>query len=361
MPHVALVHDNFMGPTGMGVVVGCHANWLLDAGWTVTLVGENVPGSLAQRCRVIRVPAPRSLPAVPQHIAWCTRAGLALRGLSADIVHAHSPLLAGVADIVTSHFIAQPSYLRGTREAVRGASGVLRWTQATINRIIDDRAYRSIGDRCYVSFVSEFLRDEFTRCYGDPRGGWVLAPPAPRWFPVGGDERGKARRKFSIADSEFCVGYIGGSDSRKGVSRLRELAGESDLRLLLAGPGSEEIRVGERRGIGFVDIDEFHAACDVVVAPALFDSAPVAVLQAAARDIPVVTTETSGWAKAIARSGAGLVWNGHSPLAPVLRTAASKTTTDCRRRFLAEFDEALQRRRLLDAYRAVAEACPSAR
>jgi glycosyltransferase involved in cell wall biosynthesis len=151
------------------------------------------------------------------------------------------------------------------------------------------------------------------------------------------------------------VGYVGGSDPRKGYPHLEQLHGEPNVALLLAGPGSERIRIGGRPGIGFVDIDRFYAACDVVAAPAVFDSAPVAVLQAAARDVPIVTTKRSGWASAIQRTGAGVVWDPSSPLIAAIHAAATTSTAD-RRRFLAVFGEDRQRATLVDAYEHVLDA-----
>lgn len=356
MPHAALVHDNFTGPTGMGLILGRHANWLMAAGWSVTLVGENIPHELATACEVVRVTAPRQLPSLPEHLGWCARARRALRRVNADIVHAHSPLLDEEADIVTSHFMAHPSHMRGARELGTGAGGVLRRLQAAVTRRIDHRAYgRLARGSAYLSFVSEFLRDEFATWYGDPRGGWVFAPPAPAWRPVGGEERLAAREHFGLPEGTLCVGYVGGSDPRKGYTRLGELASASDITLLFAGPGSERIRLAGRYGIGFVDIDELYAACDVVAAPAVFDSAPVAVLQAIARDLPVVTTRRSGWAAAIERNKAGVVVEGGGALPAAAREAAAQTSTEGRRRLLAEFSEERQQETLLAAYSQVLE------
>lgn len=353
MPHAALVHDNFEGPTGMGLVLERHAHWLLEAGWSLTLVGENVPGDLRDACRVIDVPPPRRLPSLAEHAAWCSRARRALRGVDADLVHVHSPLLAPAADLLTSHFMAQPAHAIGVRELTTGVEGALRRAQGEISRRVDDLAYRRIPDRTYVSFVSEFLRDEYARHYGPPKGGWVLAPPAPPWNPPNPSERSEARRRWGVEFGRISVGYVGGSDPRKGWFRLEQLTVEPDLHLLFAGPGSERISIGGRPGLGRVEIDDFYAACDVVVAPATFDSAPVAVLQAVTRDVPVVTTTSSGWAGALARTEAGIVWKPDAPLAAAVRAARDLPPAN-RRVFAEEFSAARQRRALLDAYDSVA-------
>src|SRR3954465_335365 len=108
MPHAVLVHDNFVGPTGMGRVTQRHATWLLDAGWHVTLVGENVASELEDQCRVIRVPAQRRLPSSLQQLGWWAPAPRAPPRVRGDVVHVHSPHLASSGNLLTSHFIAAP-------------------------------------------------------------------------------------------------------------------------------------------------------------------------------------------------------------------------------------------------------------
>jgi glycosyltransferase involved in cell wall biosynthesis len=336
----------------MGLVTLRQASWLLDADWTLTLIAENVEPELAAHCRVVRVPAPRRFPSLLEHLGWCGRVAWALRRVDVDMVHVHSPLLARQADLVTSHFMAQPAHARGVRELTTGLEGRLRHAQGEVNRRIDHAAYRHAGDRPFMSFVSEFLRDEYLRHYGPPRGGWILAPPAPPWSPPTAEERASARASFGVPEHALVAGYVGGSDPRKGYFHLESLADVPGVHLLAAGPGSERLRFGDRPGIGFVDVQAFYAACDVVVAPAAFDSAPVAVLQAVARGVPAVVTAFSGWAKALARTGAGVVWDGNSPLAEAIHAAAAGQL-DARRRFTDEFSERNQRGALLDAFAAV--------
>lgn len=347
--HVALVHDNFSGPTGMGLVTERHAEWALDAGWSVTVVGDNVPRWLIARARVVAALKPRHLPSLAEHLVWCARARRALRFVQADVVHVHSPVLAPHADLLTSHFMEQPAHARGVREAATGAEGVLRAAQGALSRRLDDQLYRHVARTTPISFVSEFLRDEFCTHYGAPVGGWILSPPAPPWRPVARGERAAARERLDVRADAVVAGYVGGCDPRKGHARLAQLEGHDDIELLLAGPGSEHLSSGGRSGMGFVDLDAFYAACDVVVAPAVFDSAPVAVLQAAARGVPLVVTATNGWAGAVGRHRAGLVWDGEEPLAAVVLAAARCGAVGCEQ-LTAEFSADSQRDRLLEIY-----------
>jgi len=352
-PHVALVHDHFTGPTGMGLVTEHHAEWALDAGWSVTVVGDNVPAWLMARARVVAVLKPSGLPALPEHLVWCARARHALRAVDADVVHVHSPLLSDRADLLTSHFLAQPAHALGVREAATGADRLLRTAQGELTRRLDDRLYRRRrAQGAAISFVSEFLRDEYAKHYGKPVGGWILPPPGPPWRPFGAGEREAARARAGVVRDAIVAGYVGGNDPRKGHPHLAQLEGEPGIELLLAGPGSEQMRFGGRPGQGFVDVDALYGACDVVVAPAVFDSAPVAVLQAVARGVPVVVSRGSGWASAVERHRAGVVWDGGQPLAAAVVAAAACERAGCER-LTAEFSPARQRQRLLDIYAAI--------
>lgn len=351
-PVVALVHDSFTGPTGMGLVLERHAEWILAAGWELWLVGDNVPEALRRRSRVVRVPKPSRIPSLVEHLEWCRRVRRALRGVRADLVHGHAPLLAAATDLFTSHFISRPAHKRGIREDTPGLEGALRRMQGRASLALDDAAYRRLAPHSRISFVSEFLRDEYRSCYGEPRGGWILPPPAPAWRPPSPQARAAARRAYGTAGDTLVVGFVGGTDPRKGFRDVLPLSREPDIELLLAGPRSETVEADGRRGLGFVDMDAFLPACDVVVAPSRFDSAPVAVLQALAKGIPVVSSSTLGWAQPIERHGSGVIWDGRSPLADAVRTAATVAPEACRP-LVDEFSAGRQSARLLDVYRTI--------
>lgn len=350
--HVAVVHDNFQGPTGMGLVCERLAQIVLDEGWRLTVVGTDVPERLRDQAELRLVTRYDRLPALPQHIAWCTGAALALRHVNADVVHVHSPLLLPIADVLTAHFIAGPAHARGVRETTTGVEGALRRAQEAVTRRIDAAAYRWGRGRRHITFVSEFLRDEFRAHYGEPLGGEILPPPAPSWRPVTPEQRAAARRRWSC-NGGIVAGYMGGNDPRKGLAAAQALAAEPDLAPLIAGPGTEKTQTGGRRGLGFVEPDAFIEACDVFLGPASFDSAPVAVLQALSRGIPVAVSETSGWARAVEHHGAGAVWRAGTPFADAVRRAARADATACRA-VAAEFSAEALRERVVALYADVA-------
>ncbi len=328
----------------MGIVAEAMGRAVVDRGWQLTLVASEITAQTPPGVHH-RVAWPRQLPSIPAHLIWCARVARRMRRLDGDLVHVHSPFLMGLADVMTCHHMAQPAFAHGLRET----GGAARRGQSWTNRQLDDRLYRHRRSQTHLSFVSGFLRDEFRRHYGEPRGGWVLRPPAPPWQPVTEDERRAARRRWGLDDAGLAVGYMGGDDARKGVDHVRELAGVPDFRLLLAGPGSERVSWDTGRGLGFVNSDELLRACDVLLVPSVFDAAPVAVLQAIARGVPVVLTETVGYADLIERHGAGAVWDRRRPLVEAIREAAGASTESCRR-LREELDESILHGRLLAAY-----------
>jgi glycosyltransferase involved in cell wall biosynthesis len=344
-----LAHDVVGGPTGMGRVVAGMAGAIVARGWRLTVVAGDVTTPIGGPWSWHRVPVRRSLPPLLRYWLWAAEAARAIGSLSADLVHVHSPALLGVADLMTCHHLAQAAHDHGVRPPPRaGLEGALRATEAGVNRRIDDRRYRRRPPAVHLSFVSPFLLQEFTRLYGSSTGGWVLPPPAPAWRPVTYSERSAARQRWQVPGDRLVVGYLGGDDHRKGIADVARLAGTGDVFVLAAGHGTDKLAWSGGRGLGFVDPNTVLEASDVIVAPALFDAAPVAVLEAVARGIPAVVGKATGWAEPLARAGAGVVWNGGELLGAVRQ--ATGCDRDACRRFSEEFSAAALRRRLWDCY-----------
>jgi glycosyltransferase involved in cell wall biosynthesis len=322
MPTLALVHDSIGEPSGMGRVVEAMAEVALEADWSVILVASAISPTLRESCTYRHVPSFEALPCLPRQLAWCTATVPVLRRTPADVIHVHSPFLMRWGDLMTCHHLAKPAKDLGVREHRRGVTGALRRVQASALTVVDDLLYRHRPSGTHLSFVSEFLRDAFVSRYGKPSGGWVIPPKAPLWRPVTDDARGRARQRWRCGDG-VVVGFLGGVDHRKGFDDALGLANVPGLWPLFAGPGTGDLACTRGRGVGFVEPDDLLEACDVVVAPARFDAAPVAVLQALARGIPVVVTPSTGWARTVDRHGAGIVWNQTSSLGDAVRRAAS--------------------------------------
>ena len=327
MPRLVLVHDKIGGSTGMGWVAAFAAQTASDAGWRVRLVASEFAPAFRERCEVTRVLRPARPPQVRQDLVW-------------------------FADVMTCHHLAFSAHQHGVRAS---GTGIGAWARrAHLGTLIgfDEIFYRSRPARTRITFVSEFLREQFRDRYGEPTDGSITAPPSPPWRPVADDERVVARARYGVRGTGLVVGYVGGDDQRKGVHIVRQLAGGEGIELLLGGPDADRLSWPATTNVGFVDVDAFLPACDVVVAPALFDAAPTAVTQALARGVPIVVGRASGWAAPIARAGAGVVWDGRAPLLDAVREAARAPQDACRS-VTDTYSASRQGARLLDVYERV--------
>jgi len=336
----------------MGRVAAFVADTALRAGYSVRLVASEVHEPYGGRCEVSHITRPPAGPQLRQDMVWYGRVRAGLRRSPADIVHVHAPALLRVADVMTSHHLSAAAQRHGVRVGVDGLGGAARWAQRAAFIALDELFYRRRPPATRMTFVSEFLREQFNLRYGVAHDGTIVTPPAPPWTPVGEEERSTARRRYEIAGRGLVVGYLGGADQRKGVDAVRELVGVDGVELVIGGPGSAGLSWPGVTNVGYVDVDTFLPACDVVVAPALFDAAPTAVTQAIARGIPVVVRPASGWAHPIARAGAGAVWDGASPLWAAVREAAQASPAACQA-VTETFSAARQGDRLLEVYERV--------
>jgi glycosyltransferase involved in cell wall biosynthesis len=334
----------------MGRVAAAMASIAQETGWSLTLVGVDVDDAFPDAHR-IRVPYPDYLPSLLAGVSWPIAAARRLRAenLADAIVHVHAPLLMHGADIFTCHHLAEGAARHGLREPASDLPGLLRRTQEFANVGVDSLSYRTRPRRTRVTFVSEFLRNEFAAMYGEPYGGEILPPPAPPWDPVSAAERVEARQRYGISGNHLTVGYFGGSDARKGVDKVLELANDPRYVVLGAGPRSENLRFGTRPGLGYVKPRDVLAACDVVVAPAIFDAAPVAVLEAVAAGVPVVTGVNSGWAEPLERFGAGIACPSEMPLSDAIQSVVP-SSIDAARAFTHHYSYLSLKRRVTDLW-----------
>jgi hypothetical protein len=349
---LVLVHDKIGGSTGMGRVAAFVAQTALDAGWSVRIVASDVAPQFSERCEITAVRRSPRRPQVRQDLVWYARVVRALRRSPDDLVHVHAPGLLRIADVMTSHHLAWCARRHGVKASGSGiAAGARRLHLASLIAL-DELFYRTRPAQTRMTFVSEFLREQFRERYGEPTDGTIIAPPSPPWRPVAADERAAARSRYRVRGTGLVVGYLGGDDQRKGVHIVRGLAGADDIELVIGGPGAERLRWPGTTNVGFVDIDAFLPACDVIVAPALFDAAPTAVTHALARAVPVVVGPASGWAAPMARAGAGVVWDGRVPLLQAVREAA-RVSRDACRSITEAYSAARQGARLLEVYERV--------
>jgi len=158
--------------------------------------------------------------------------------------------------------------------------------------------------------------------------------PSPPDAPVAPEDRRDARLRFLGGEvASPVIGYLGGFQERKGFRRLIDAVQKlPSATLLIGGPNTQsdnsQNSSGKMRVVGNVrDVENFYAACDIIAVPSLFDPCPLVVLEAAARRIPVIATDGVGNLPQLLQYGAGLRWDGVSPLEPLVSAILNERAT----------------------------------
>ena len=122
-------------------------------------------------------------------------------------------------------------------------------------------------------------------------------------------DRHAMRAELQLAADEVCVGFVGRLSAQKSVHRLinafaMALHDDVSLRLVIVGDGPDRTELEELArtlGIGprvtFAgsrDGDAAMAAFDIFALPSRYEAFPYVLLEAAARSLPIVMTETGG-------------------------------------------------------------------
>ena len=327
-----MVHNNVDDTSSIGHLAKWATEVALEAGMRVTLVAAQVDPQLAREVTV----RPLYVPPRLHLLQWVVARPTIRRAMGPgpyDLVHVHQPQVAALADIWQVHFLSRASADAGGLAAPDSARGrIHRIEQQGVVRA-EDHYLRRLPPSTQVVFCSEWLREQFVRYYPMPTNQTVLTNPGPASLPDPGPEaRRLARRRFGVPEGVPVVGYLGGTDSRKGYRELVErVAAEPGVHLLFAGAGSETYTDpamgGRLHTCGWLDRDAisgFLHAVDVLAVPSRFDPWGVVVNEACAAGIPVLASPSTGASADVGRSGAGLVWDARSePLGPALEKLSS--------------------------------------
>ena len=283
------------------------------ARWDPVLAHHGSPGiqPLVDGARALGVPDV-VLPPMPDGVAGAgrvPRAARTLRGLRADVLHAHLtwplackwPLAAGLAARLPAVLATVQLYLPFTA------------TRATLlqHRALSRRVGRYI---C----VSRFVADACIAHVGWPRARVSVVhngiDPAP-W------ERGNAaagRAALGGGDGPVAL-TLARLDPQKGLEVLVEAAAQTPgLQFAIAGDGPERAALEqqiERLGLGGrvrllgrrEDAPDLLAGCDLFVLPSRFEGLPVSVVEAMAASRAVVATAIGGTDEAVVEGETGLL------------------------------------------------------
>jgi L-malate glycosyltransferase len=299
---------------------------------------------------------------------WAIRLGRLLHAGSFDIVHVHSPLIAGVVRPLVRSLGRQRPRLVSTEH-----NG---WaTYATPTRLINrltyglEDAHFAVSDQVRASVSERHRRRVEVTIYG-VRLGEVRALR---------NERAAVRAEFGLAGDEIVVGSVANYHPQKAYPDLFAAAraavdAEPRLRFLAIGQGRLEREIqsqharsglGERfRLLGYrPDAVRVLAGCDVFVLASHYEGFPVALMEALALGRPVVATAVGGIPDAVTDGQEGLLVPPHEPdrlAMAILRLAQDDKLRaemgDAAFRLGATFDVRRAVQRMEDVYLALAEA-----
>lgn len=284
---------------GLESVVVMLSRGLREAGMTVAVSAVLEPGA----------PLPASVGALqdaglevfchaPAHRAYLRERRLheqTIRRWDADVVHTHGYR----ADLLAGSAAAQAD--RGRVATVHGFTGG-DWK----NRIYERLQLRSFRRFDAVLAVSRPIRDRLrTVGIADDRiavvpNAWSSARPLL--------SREAARSALGIAPDARVIGWVGRLSPEKGADVLLDalrLAGDSTIGVSVLGDGSERARLeakAETLGVAsrvrwhgvIPDAGVYVAAFDCFVLSSRTEGTPIALLEAMAGAVPIVTTAVGG-------------------------------------------------------------------
>jgi glycosyltransferase involved in cell wall biosynthesis len=320
---LVVVHNNINHRSAIGKLAAWATRVALEADYRVIAVAKEIDPSLRGDVEY------RSLHVPPAFFAYQWARALstvkaALADLTYDILHAYQPQLTGIADTWHLAFLTRSAQQSGSFPQGRDVLSTLRRSQLRMVAAMEDHYLRRLTDKVNVLFPSQLMLDEFSRIYGRPLRYGVLPNPVEELFEVTPDERRQARLDLAGPFDGVVVGYLGGTDDRKGWRELVDaIAGSPDTFLLFGGTGSQSFRdprVSQRcQTVGYVDdLTGFLAACDVLAVPSRFDPNPQAISDAASRGVPSIVTPMVGARDEVLRHDAGVAWDGNSDSFPVV-------------------------------------------
>ena len=325
-----MVHNNIDQRSAIGKLAMWATEVALEADYSVIAVAKEIDPSLKADVQHLPLHVPRAVFAYQ----WARALGTvksALVGASYDLLHSYQPQLTGIADTWHVSFLTRSAEQAGSFP--RGHDLLSRWRRSQMRAVaaMEDRYLRRVTESVNVLFPSQLMLDEFTRLYGEPPRHQMLANPVKELIHISKDERLQARLDLVGSFDGVVVGYLGGTDDRKGWRELADgVAGASEAFLLFGGTGSREFRdkrvIGRCRTVGYVeDLTTFLAACDVLAVPSSFDPWAQVVTDAAARGVPSITTPMVGAQKEVLKYGAGVSWDGRADTFPaVIRAVADR-------------------------------------
>jgi len=179
-------------------------------------------------------------------------------------------------------------------------------------RIYNQLDWWSLRTANQVLTSSEAFVEELERKNVHPDHIHVQHMPICPFAPVSEQRKAELRRELGLDDQThvlLCVGRLsiekGHADLVRAFPKIRELAGDLPLRLVLVGEGPERPRLEKLcRSLSLAnvvtlagqrdDIKPYYSIADVFVLPSRSEGCPNVLLEAMAASVPVVATAVGG-------------------------------------------------------------------
>jgi glycosyltransferase involved in cell wall biosynthesis len=261
---------------------------------------------------------------------------------------------------VKSHFLVRWAGLNRSRRWVAFHHG---YTTTDMKMHIYnqlDRWSLQAADRVLTS--SAAFVEELVRMNVQPNHIYVQHMPIRPFAPVSQKQKSELRQRLGLDDRTHVLLSVGRLSREKGHAdlvrafpKMRELAGDSQLRLVLVGEGPERRRIEElcrslnlRDVVTLVgqqdDINPYYGIADVFLLPSLSEGCPNVLLEAMAAGVPVVATAVGGVPEAATSGRDAILVKKHDLAALASATAGVLNDRQLRERLVSVAREIVSRK-----------------
>jgi len=340
---------------------------LSSRGHSVDLCAMRWAGTLPAGARPVRIRLP-PLPRPLRDLAFAKRAAALIARLEPDVTISlrHVP----AADVILALGGLHLDALRANELAKGGAARALLRSLSLKHRILL-RLERDLflgSDPRLVIVPSRSVLESIRRAYPRSLARVDVIPhgvDTDRLRPADEAARASLRAKLGLADGDIAALFVSHNFRLKGLHQLieawRELGPPFRLRVL--GRDRPPRSAGRARGIEFLgdrsDVIEHLQAADLLVHPTFHDPFPLAVVEALACGLPIITTRANGVASLMTDGIEGFVIDDARDTAALAACVRRLADRDLARRLRAgarRLAETLVERDLVDRTAAAIEA-----
>lgn len=247
-----------------------------------------------------------------------------LNAIKADVVHVHSPFIAGQAGLLYAQKNKLP--VVGTFHS-KYYEDFLQITGVELLADVGVKYVVNFYDKCDEVWAVSSSSADTLRGYGY-KGNIEVMPNGTDIHPVEPEQVRAVSERYGLTDGTPVLLYVGQINWKKNLRRVLEACAqlEHPYRLVLAGQGPHEREVrqlADQLGIGdralftghITDHDALNALysrADLFLFPSLYDTSGLVVREAAAVGTPSVTVHGSSAAECISEGENGLLCDDDS-------------------------------------------------